>query len=64
MLEPLPDGGTRLVGRTWYRVHMQPEGYWRLWGDAIIHAIHVRVLEHVARLAEEDARHSSTQGAL
>jgi len=56
VLEPLADGGTRLVGRTWYRVHMEPEGYWRIWGDAIIHAIHTRVLAHVAKLAEADAR--------
>jgi hypothetical protein len=54
VLEPLPDGSTRLVGRTWYRVHMEPAGYWRMWGDAIIHAIHMRVLEHVAHLAEDD----------
>jgi hypothetical protein len=59
VLEPLPDGGTRLIGRTWYRVHMEPEGYWRLWGDAIIHAIHERVLAHVARLAEADAAASA-----
>jgi uncharacterized membrane protein YhaH (DUF805 family) len=55
-LEPLPDGSTRLVGRTWYRVHMAPVPYWRLWGDAIIHAIHLRVLRHVAALAEQDAQ--------
>jgi len=56
VLEPLADGATRLVGRTWYRVHMAPVAYWRLWADRIIHAIHMRVLEHIAALAEEDAR--------
>lgn len=56
LLEPLPDGRTRLVGSTWYRTGMQPEVYWRLWGDAIIHRIHMRVLRHVAKLAEEDHR--------
>jgi hypothetical protein len=34
---------------------MAPVPYWRLWGDAIIHAIHLRVLRHVAALAEADA---------
>jgi len=33
---------------------MVPERYWRLWGDAIIHAIQRRVLRHVAALAERD----------
>jgi hypothetical protein len=54
-LEPLPGGRTRLVGRTWYRTGMTPEPYWRLWGDAIIHRIHLRVLRHVAALAAADA---------
>jgi uncharacterized membrane protein YhaH (DUF805 family) len=56
LLEALPDGRTRLVGRTWYRTNMVPEGYWRLWADAFIEAIHLRVLHHVAALAESDAR--------
>jgi hypothetical protein len=55
VLEPLPDGSTRLIGRTWYRVHMAPVPYWRLWGNGIIHAIHMRVLRHVAALAEADS---------
>jgi hypothetical protein len=33
---------------------MAPKAYWRLWADPIIHAIHLRVLEHVARLAERE----------
>jgi len=53
-LHPLAGGRTRLVGRTWYRTNMVPERYWRLWGDAIIHAIQRRVLRHVAALAERD----------
>jgi uncharacterized membrane protein YhaH (DUF805 family) len=57
LLEPLEGGTkTRLVGRTWYRTHMTPEPYWRLWADPIIHRIHLRVLDHVKRLAESDAR--------
>jgi len=53
-LEPLPGGKTRLVGRTWYKTGMTPEPYFRLWGDAIIHRIHLRVLNHVRALAEAD----------
>lgn len=52
-LERLQDGRTRLVGTTWYRLHMAPQDYWCVWTDAIIHRIHARVLRHVKRLAEE-----------
>ncbi|HEV8702943.1 MAG TPA: DUF805 domain-containing protein [Candidatus Polarisedimenticolia bacterium] len=58
LLEALPGGRTRLVGRTWYRTNMVPERYWRLWADPIIHTIHMRVLRHVAGLAEASIRES------
>jgi len=60
LLEPLPGGKTRLVGRTWYRTRLEPQGYFRLWGDAIIHQIHLRVLRHVAALAERDMQAGPT----
>jgi hypothetical protein len=53
-LEPMAGGKTRLIGRTWYTTGLAPEAYFRLWADAIIHRIHLRVLSHVARLAEAD----------
>jgi Polyketide cyclase / dehydrase and lipid transport len=52
LLEPLPDGRTRLVGTTWYSNRMWPESYWNLWSDYIIHRIHARVLTHIKKLAE------------
>ena len=52
LLTPLPGGRTRLEGTTWYRHHMWPAGYWRLWCDAVVHRIHLRVLRHIKRLAE------------
>ena len=52
LLQPLPDGRTRLVGTTWYSNRMWPESYWNLWSDYIIHRIHGRVLTHIKRLAE------------
>ena len=52
ILEALPGGRTRLVGRTWYRTNMVPESYWRLWADPAIHAIHMRVLRHIAAISE------------
>jgi len=55
-LESLPDGRTRLVGTTVYTNKMWPAEYWGLWSDAIIHAIHRRVLDHVKQTAETDGR--------
>ena len=54
-LHPLPGKRTLLVGTTWYRNDLAPTFYWRLWSDAIIHRIHLRVLRHIAGLAEADA---------
>lgn len=53
-LTPLPGGRTRLEGTTWYSHGLYPEAYWRLWSDAIIHAIHRRVLNHVRELTESE----------
>jgi hypothetical protein len=53
LLTPLPDGGTRLEGTTWYRHGLWPTRYWQLWSDAIIHQIHMRVLKHIKDEAEK-----------
>jgi len=55
-LVPLGDGRTRLEGSTWYELDMQPGPYWKLWTDALLHSIHERVLEHIAREAERSRR--------
>jgi len=53
-LTPLENGHTRLEGTTWYTNRMWPACYWQLWSDAIIHRIHLRVLNHIKGLAEND----------
>jgi uncharacterized membrane protein YhaH (DUF805 family)/uncharacterized protein YndB with AHSA1/START domain len=59
-LTPLGPDRTLLEGTTWYRHHMRPAGYWRLWSDFIIHKIHARVLEHIQHMAKrEDAARGS-----
>jgi uncharacterized membrane protein YhaH (DUF805 family) len=55
LLEGLPGGRTRLTGTTRYEVDMYPETYWALFASVIIEAIHVRVLRHIAALAEGTA---------
>jgi hypothetical protein len=56
-LTPLAGGRTLLTGTTWYRHSLWPAQYWRWWSDAIIHRIHLRVLNHVRALAEQEAQH-------
>ncbi len=48
LLREKPGGGTEIVGTTWYEVHIFPRIFWQLYADAIIHAIHQRVLDHIA----------------
>jgi hypothetical protein len=43
----LPGNRTRLEGRTWYSLRMQPQLYWTALADAIVHRIHERVLDHI-----------------
>lgn len=51
-LIPTSDGKTLLRGTTWYRHNLYPAAYWRLWSDAIIHRIHLRVLTHIKTISE------------
>jgi hypothetical protein len=55
LLEALPGGRTRVTGRSFYRVRLSPESYWRLWSDLYIHKIHLRVLRVVKARAEAPA---------
>ncbi|MEE3373266.1 MAG: hypothetical protein VX346_28280 [Planctomycetota bacterium] len=63
-LQPSPDGGTLLTGRTWYQFDMFPHAYWTLWSDLFIHRIHHRVLEHVKHHAETDGFGTTTKPSL
>lgn len=54
-LTQLAGNRTLLEGTTWYQDGLWPAEYWRWWSDAIIHRIHLRVLNHIRTLAEKDA---------
>ena len=51
-LTALPRGRTLLVGATWYELDIEPRGYWKVPADAIVSAIHRRVLLHIKQLTE------------
>jgi hypothetical protein len=61
VLTPLPNGHTLLTGTSRYRNRMWPVDYWRLWSDAIVHQIHLRVFNHIKQLAETDAAKTAEQ---
>ena len=48
-----------LEGTTWYRHGLWPAEYWRWWSDAIIHRIHLRVMNHIRALAEAEPAHGN-----
>jgi uncharacterized membrane protein YhaH (DUF805 family) len=52
----LPHDRTRLEGSTWYTLAIYPEPYWVVFSDALLHAIHGRVLAHVKALSETNYR--------
>ena len=54
-LTRLANNHTLLEGTTWYQHGLWPAQYWRWWSDAIIHRIHLRVLNHIRELAEHAA---------
>lgn len=54
-LTRLSGNRTLLEGTTWYQHGLWPAAYWRWWSDAIIHRIHLRVMNNIRRRSEEDA---------
>lgn len=63
-LTALPNGHTLLSGTSRYRNRMWPVVYWRLWSDAIVHQIHLRVFRHIKQLAEASAASTESTHAL
>jgi hypothetical protein len=49
------DGTTTLTGSSWYTLHVRPRWYFELWTRDMTRAVHLRVMEHIRRLAETAA---------
>jgi uncharacterized membrane protein YhaH (DUF805 family) len=58
----LPGGRARLEGTSWYEIQMGPEAYWSLWSEASVHAIHMRVFEHIKHEVESASSAARTVG--
>jgi hypothetical protein len=54
ILKENPDGSTRLIGKSWYRLRVYPAWYYGLWAEDITRQVHLRVMKHIKRLAEND----------
>jgi hypothetical protein len=48
------DGTTRLIGKSWYRLKVYPVWYYDIWAEDITREVHLRVMNHIKSLAEND----------
>ena len=48
------DGTTTLTGSSWYTLHVRPRWYFDLWTRDMTRAVHLRVMNHVRRLSEQE----------
>lgn len=53
LIEPQPDGSSRLIGTTWYKIRLHPKLYWNMWANFIMHKIHMRALSHIKKLSKK-----------
>jgi hypothetical protein len=51
-LRPNADGTTKLIGRSWYTLHVRPHWYFDWWTRDITREVHLRVMRHIKALAE------------
>ena len=54
ILRENPDGTTRLIGKSWYRLKVYPVWYYDMWAEDITREVHLRVMNHIKSLAEDD----------
>lgn len=55
------NGTTTLFGSSWYTLHVRPLWYFDLWTRDMTRAVHLRVMNHVRRLAEEVSKSDRSQ---
>lgn len=48
------NGTTTLTGSSWYRLHVFPVWYYDIWAKSITRNVHLRVMDHIKELSEEN----------
>lgn len=48
------DGTTTLIGNSWYKLYVFPRWYFNIWSESITRNVHLRVMEHIKILSEEN----------
>ncbi|MEJ2882066.1 hypothetical protein [Pedobacter sp. GR22-6] len=48
------DGTTTLIGNSWYKLHVFPVWYYDLWAESITRNVHLRVMDHIKMLSENN----------
>lgn len=56
ILKSNTDGTTTLTGNSWYTLKVYPAWYYDLWAVDITRNVHLRVMEHIKKLAESDVQ--------
>jgi hypothetical protein len=56
ILKSNTDGTTTLIGNSWYTLKVYPAWYYDLWAVDITRNVHLRVMEHIKKLAERDVQ--------
>jgi len=54
VLQDNHDGTTTLIGSSWYTLHVRPRWYFDFWTRDMSRAVHLRVMNHIKRLAEQE----------
>jgi hypothetical protein len=48
------DGTTMLIGNSWYKLYVFPTWYFNIWAKSITRNVHLRVMDHIKILSEEN----------
>ena len=52
LLKDNGNGTTTLTGNSWYKLYVFPSWYYDLWTQSIVRNVHLRVMEHIKELSE------------
>jgi hypothetical protein len=53
LLQDNGNGTTTVTGNSWYRLYVFPVWYYDIWAKSITRNVHIRVMEHIKEISEE-----------